>query len=808
MTNRDYDRTAIELVGLLSDAPPDARSERLDELCGGDAQLRARVLTLLTEPTSALTADKPVHDPRTRAPTRELTPSWFVEGAPRTPIECIGPYRLLRRIGMGGMAEVYEAEQQRPRRHVALKLIHPLRMSESMRRRFEFEVEIVGRLEHPDIARIYDAGTAQTPHGPQPFFAMELVRGQRLDHWIATHKPKLRVRLQLLIDICEAVQHAHQQGVIHRDLKPSNILVTEDGQPKILDFGVARAVESDSSLHTQTGQLLGTLPYMSPEQAAGDARHLDTRSDVYALGVVAYQLLADRLPYDVSDKPLPEALRIIREDEPTRLSTISRDLRGDLETIVLKALAKEKQQRYATCAEFATDLRRFLNEEPIAARPPSSLYQFRKFARRNKVMVGAAAIVMLAMVLGTGAATWGLVHARQQRAEALRQKADAESANANYEAVITFFTEDVVGAASPNVNPGKELSVREALDVAAQTVAQKFAQHPQVEAEVRNALASTYLALGRPDLALPHSGAALELGRRAHGPDHPISLVFLLNHASILDMLGQRADCEPLYRDALQRSQRVLGPDHPNTLCAVSALGLNLMYLGKFAEAEPLLRRALDARRRAGGEDHPDTLVTMNYLGQLLKVQRKFDEAHALYEQTLDARRRVLGADHPDTLASLNNLGQLFVAQDRADEAEPLLREALDRSRRVLGDTHPDTLISVDNLGNLLAQRGNLAEAEPLLREAAEGFRRSLGADHPGTLVATHNLAGMLARQGKFADSERLMRDVVDRSRNVLDPNHPDRLVFEKSLAELLEVQDKPADADPLLAELSQRGDE
>ncbi|HEY6562905.1 MAG TPA: serine/threonine-protein kinase, partial [Pirellulaceae bacterium] len=327
---RNYDREVMDLASELVDLPGDERTLRLDQLCGDDPQLRHRVLKFLRDSTAKDLGN---------VASANSEPAWDERASdlPTGPFERLGKYRLLRRLGTGGMGDVFEAEQDSPRRLVALKIIPPFHLSPSLLKRFEFEAEILGRLDHPGIARVYEAGTAESPVGPQPYFAMELVRGVALDQWPLERQPPLADRISLLVQLCDAVQHAHQQGVIHRDLKPSNILVTDDGRPKVLDFGVARAVGGDTvaggtTFHTASGQILGTLQYMSPEQAAGDSRDVDTRSDVYALGVIAYQLLSDRLPYDVSHQPMHQAVRLIRDVEPDRPSAAHRHLRGDLET--------------------------------------------------------------------------------------------------------------------------------------------------------------------------------------------------------------------------------------------------------------------------------------------------------------------------------------------------------------------------------------------------------------------------------------------------------------------------------------------
>ncbi|MEP0847119.1 MAG: serine/threonine protein kinase, partial [Phycisphaerae bacterium] len=371
--------------------------------------------------------------------------------------ERIGGYTLVRKLGEGGMGVVYLAQQENPRRDVALKVVRPGFLTPEFQRRFEYEAHVLGQLQHPGIAQIFEAGTAHTAAGPQPYFAMEYVRGELLLAYAARAGLNVRERLGLLVLICEAVQHAHQKGIVHRDLKPANILVTDSSlatdaqagpdfaaadhrassglvrrsglegaavQPKILDFGLARTLGTDVqalTLHTSAGQLLGTLPYMSPEQTGGDPNAVDTRSDVYALGLVGYELLTGRLPYEVRGKPILEALRTIRDAEPLRPAAVDRSLRGDVETILLKALEKERSRRYPSASELAADIRRFLRDEPIAARPASAFYQLSKFARRHRALVFAAGAAAVALVLGLAATTWQMSRARQAEARATQR---------------------------------------------------------------------------------------------------------------------------------------------------------------------------------------------------------------------------------------------------------------------------------------------------------------------------------------------------------------------------------------------------
>ena len=402
----------------------------------------------------------------------------------------IGGYRIIRMLGEGGMGAVYEAEQDRPRRSVALKVIRGVLASTELKRRFERESQTLARLHHSGIAQIYEAGSAETGFGVQPFFAMELIHGKSLVQYAEEHKLDIRQRLELMIKVCEAVQHAHERGIVHRDLKPGNILVDENGQPKILDFGLARATDADAQMTQQTvaGQILGTLAYMSPEQVLGDPLAVDTRSDIYALGVILYELLAKKLPYALSNV-LHEAVETIRVTEPPQLSSVNRAFRGDVETIVGKALEKEKARRYASAAELAADIGRFLHDEPIVARPPSTTYRIAKFARRHRVLVASTAIIFLVLVCGIAVSTWQAVKARRAQREAEKQAAIAQ-------AVTDFLRNDLLGQASAYQQSDPDIKVRTALDRAAAKVNEKFKNQPEVQMEILDTIGKTYGGMG------------------------------------------------------------------------------------------------------------------------------------------------------------------------------------------------------------------------------------------------------------------------------------------------------------------------
>jgi len=434
----DYRKRRQWLFDEAAELPPDRQADFLVRECGSDAALRQEIESLLRHDAAVgdVFLKNPLRCPNRDPPYSETLP----DVPPPSPQSLngwehpqhIGHYELLGVLGEGGMGAVYEARQENPRRTVALKMVRPGYLSAGLRKRLQHEALILGQLQHPNVAQIYEAGTATVGEGPRSvelgFIAMELVRGESLIAYCKHHELGVRDRMELMVEVCDAVHYAHAQGIIHRDLKPSNILVTEAGCPKILDFGVASATNSDldaMTLLTEAGQLVGTIAYMSPEQVVGDSAQIDARSDVYSLGVTMFELLAGRLPYDVHGLPVPEAARVIREEEPSHLSSVNSILRGDIETIVAKALEKERERRYQSARELSADIRRYLRDEPIIARPASSFYQLRKFAKRNKIFVGGVAATMASLMLGLIGMTWfAASEAKQHRlADASEQKA-------------------------------------------------------------------------------------------------------------------------------------------------------------------------------------------------------------------------------------------------------------------------------------------------------------------------------------------------------------------------------------------------
>ena len=671
----------------------------------------------------------------------------------------IGPFRILGLIGQGGMGAVYEAEQERPHRRVALKIVRPGLVHAPALRRFELEYEFLGRLQHPGIAQIYQAGVEQTEYGPQPYFAMELVRGKRLDEYVRTKAPSLRERLLLVAAIADAVQHAHHRGIIHRDLKPANILVTEAGEPKVLDFGIARAAHDAlmTGVQTVAGEVLGTVRYMSPEQMSGDISAIDTRSDVYALGVILYEAIAERSPYELDRKSLAEAARIVHDAEPTRLTSVTRAVPAEVETIVAKALEKEKERRYSSAAEFAEDIRRFLRDEPITARPPSTAYQVRKFARRHKAIVGGVLGSVLILVIGVMATSWQAVRARRAERVAAARAHEAELEKAKAEAVTSFLTQ-MLESVDPSNARGRDVSVRDALDAAAARIdAGEMAKQPEVEMAVRSVIGTTYSSLGLFDASEKHLRAAIDLGTRTNASP----LVRADLHARLVSALyaaGKRTEAEPSAREALRLRRETLGAAHADVASSLDDLGAVIMARGDAADAEPLVREALAIKRKVLPPDHPKLAVGLNNLGFILWRKGDLQEAETLYREALSIDRKALGNEHPEIPTRLLNLAVLYRDLGRPAEAEALAREALGIRRKILGDQHPDISDALDVVAASLDDRGRNGEAEALLREALAIAARAYGEVNLNTARLQHNLGWILWKQGKYVEAAPLFR--------------------------------------------------
>ncbi len=811
MSDTDADTFIKDLFLDLLDLPVDARERHLLEQCGDDAQLLARIRELLE-----------AHAENQRDETFSGAAAELGSGP--IPLR-VGNYTVRAVVGEGGMGDVYDALHEPTGRRAAIKLIRAGIATAHQRERFRIEAETLGRLNDPGIAQLYDAGLAEVvwPEGAQgrrPFIAMEFVENaMSCVHFARTRKLTTRECVMLIEQVARAVQHAHQRGVIHRDLKPGNVLVGLDGRPKVVDFGIARLLDATAADGiTITGQILGTVRYMSPEQASGDPRHVDTRADIYSLGAILYEMLAGRPLIEAkSGSTLGTAMQVLNATPPS-LASLRQECAGDLDAIVHKAIERDANDRYGSALGFANDLQRYLEGREVSARAPTTVERFVRVVKRNKGKFAAAALIMLSLIGGIIGTTWGLVRAERARrqearqtiiaqektVEAQEQKAEADRRREEAEAVNEFLNDDILRQAGPDNLPDKairEAIVQKLIDPAAAAVGTRFKDKPLIEAAVRASLAATYHAIGKDDLAVPHAAAALEIRRRMLGNDDPNTLAAISDMGILLQSQGKVAEAEPLMREALERSRRVRGDDDPGTLTAINNIGYLLQWQGKLAEAEPFMREALERSRRVLGNDSEDTLVSINNMGYLLEQQGKFAEAEPLLREMLERSRRVLGDDHPTIANAIANLGGLYEMQGKLSDAEPLHREALERCRRQLGDDHPNTLRTINNLGLLLRNEGKLREAEPLMREGLQRCRRVLGNDHPDTLRAINNLGDLLRDQGKFDEAEPLVREMLEHCRT-LPPDERELLNAISRMGLLLLAQGKPTEAEPLLKDV------
>ncbi|MCH8825104.1 MAG: serine/threonine protein kinase [Planctomycetes bacterium] len=744
--------------------------------------------------------------------------------------QLIGRYKIVRVLGEGGMGTVFLAEQDKPTRLVALKIIRAGVASANLLRRFEHEAQVLGRLQHPGIAQIYEAGTADTGEGAQPYFVMEYVRGRSLVEYAQASQLGTRQRLELLAKICDAVQHAHQKGIIHRDLKPGNILVTEEGQPKILDFGVARATDADiqvTTIQTDVGQLIGTIPYMSPEQAGGDVTELDTRSDVYALGVLGYELLAGRLPYDLSEKMIHEAVRVIREDDPTPLSSIDRVFRGDVETIIAKALQKERTRRYQNASDLASDIRRYLSDQPIVARPASVGYQLRKFAKRNKALVGGVAAVFVVLVGGIVTTSMALARESEQRilaedarAEAQRQteiaNATEQQARENLtlaedreketavardqlELVVDFQSSMLSGIDAEQMGLVTFRHIRELI---ASRLQMQGKVKQEVDAEIdkfwayQRLVNETQLAYAVLDEII--LTRAIETIEKDFANQPVVRAALQQSVVSTYREIGLYKPAVSLQETALSILREALSEEDPNTLDAMNDLAVLYRMQGRYNKAEPLFIKTLEIRKRILGEEHRRKLSSMNNLAILYKNQGRYDEAESLFVKTLEIVNRVLGEEDPDTLGSMNNLALLYTNQGRYDKAEPLYVHTLEIRKRVLGEEHPETLDTMNNLAMVYFNQGRYDEAESLSLKTLEIRKRILGEEHPSTLLSMNNLALLYWRQGRYDEAEPLYVKTLEIRKRVLGEEHPNTLQSMGNLAALYFNQGRYDEAEPL----------
>ncbi|HEV8071942.1 MAG TPA: serine/threonine-protein kinase [Planctomycetaceae bacterium] len=760
-------------------------------------------------------------------PQRAPGPPSTVLGA--TPPErvgsVIGCYKLLQQIGEGGFGVVYMAEQEQPvRRVVALKIIKPGMDTAQVIARFESERQALALMDHPNSARVLDAGATASGH---PYFVMELVKGVPITEFCDKDHLAPQARLELFLDVCHAIQHAHHKGIIHRDIKPSNVMVTlHDGLPvvKVIDFGVAKATVqklTERTLFTAYGQMVGTPAYMSPEQAEMSGLDIDTRSDVYSLGVLLYELLTGTTPLEAERLRVAaytEMQRLIREEDAprpsTRLSSLGDSatvvagnrgldvkrlvqvLSGDLDWVVMKALEKDRNRRYSTPGNFAEDIERYLRDEAILARPPSRAYRLKKFAQRNRGAVLTAAVVASALLAGTAVSTWQALRATRAERAALvaadsekEAKVDAQAREAETKAVLGFVEDRIFDAARPEGQSGglgREVTLRKAIDSALPFVEQSFPNQPLIEARLRLTLGRSFFFLGEPQRAAEQQEAARALYTRYRSRDDPETLTAMHHLATSYAVLGRLRDALMLREETQALRRTKLGSDHPDTLASMNNLGVSYAAVGRHAEALKLQEETLALRRTKLGSDHPDTLATMNNLAESYDALGRRAEALKLREQVLAIRRAKLGPDHPDTLSSMNDLAASYDAASRLQDALRLTEETLLHRKAKLGADHPDTLMSMNDLAVSYCEMGRLDEALKLNEETLARYKATLGADHPFTLLSMASLGESQYALGLLGEALKLREETLAIRKVKLATNHPDTLRSMFNVAESL----------------------
>jgi serine/threonine protein kinase/Flp pilus assembly protein TadD len=770
----------------------------------------------------------------------------------------IGQYRLLNVLGEGGMGVVYLAEQQRPiRRKVAIKVIKPGMDSKQIIARFEAERQALALLDHPNIAHVFEAGTSEDSH---PYFVMEYVKGMPITEHCDHHKLTVEDRLKLFLQICNAVHHAHQKGIIHRDIKPSNILVSfQDDQavPKIIDFGVAKAISqplTERTLFTEQGQLFGTPEYMSPEQLDLAMQDIDTRSDIYSLGVLLYVLLTSVLPFDFKtfrEAGLDEIRRTIREIDPktpstmlsslgeeaknvaekrqTEVGSLARCLHKELEWIPLKAMRKERAERYRSVSELADDIENYLAGAPLIAGPPGMLYRLKKFAHRNRALVTGIGAVLAVLVVGVIVSTFFAIGQARARAEA--------------DAVLDFLQKNVLSSLNLWDIKGEEITVRSILDAASQGLAGELATEPLVEASIRWTLAKSYTWLGLYEPAELHAKRALEIRQAQLGAQDIATLESFFELGWVYFYQSRYNEAAPLLTQALEGMELTLEEQHGNRLYCMATLGWVYIMQGRLPEAEqlfnrglatihrvwseenqhsptflqglawayhtqahyekvePLLKQAMAISLRLLGERHWEMLTLKHNLGCLYWDLGRYNEAEQLLVEALDGRRRVLGEQHSHTLMTMCALGRLYHAQDRYKEAESYLDQAMENSLEIQDGAHFITAECMYERGTLYLSQGQYDEAESLLAKAFEIGRRTMGEENWATLKVMNTLAKLYALQGRDKEAEKTFRRTLEARKNKLGERHPHTLETKNDLGMLYKELKWYDEAETLLFE-------
>jgi len=745
------------------------------------------------------------------------------------PGSVIGPYRLVRLLGEGGFGDVYLAEQTEPvRREVALKVIKVGMDTREVVARFEAERQALALMEHPNVARVYGAGATEKG---RPWFAMELVRGEPISEYCDARGLTPRERLDLFRTVCDAVQHAHLKGVIHRDLKPSNILVAEiDGKPvpKVIDFGVAKATSArlvERTMFTETGRIIGTLEYMSPEQAGGATDDIDTRTDIYSLGVVLYELLTGFMPFDsqrLRSAAYGEIERIIREEDAprpsNRLSTVGAGLRevaaqrgldperlraavrGDLDWIVMKALEKDRERRYETASGFADDIGRYLKDEPVVARPPSAAYRARKFVRRHRVGVAAAGVVALAVVAGATLAVIGFVQAREQRdlARAAEARAVTEAKNAQQ---ISEFLTDMLEGVGPRVALGRDTTLlREIVDKTAERVERELGDQPEVSSRLLRIVSAVYNDLAAYDRAEATALRSVEIAKSLPGDNRAQVARATFDLGKVQESTGKFAEADATFRRAHELYTAAGAGETAGALSALSGVGSVMFRTNRVAEAAPIFREVLEGRRRlAGGADSDSVADSMERVA--LTLPEGDPETLVLMRSAVEMRRRLYGDEHPEVGVGMMNLASAMFNQGQREEGIELGKEAVEIHRRIYGSEHPHTASALYSLAGLFVQAGRLEEGAAAYRESLEIRVKALGPDHRVTLDSNFFLGSLLERIGDLTGAEEQYRALVRFGRENYEAGDLRTCAVTILLANALTKQGRHEEAEPLFRE-------
>ena len=814
------------------------RAGYLKGACGNDLALRSKVEALLAADAEAgsflKTADQTLDTIDAASSSRESAG------------QTIGRYKLLEPIGEGGFGSVWAAEQREPvKRRVALKIIKLGMDTKQVIARFEAERQALAMMDHPNIAKVLDAGSTETG---RPYFVMELVKGVPILDYCDTEKLDTKSRLDLFTKVCHAIQHAHQKGIIHRDIKPSNVLVTlHDGVavPKVIDFGIAKATNqelTEKTLFTQHRQMIGTPAYMSPEQAEMSGLDIDTRSDIYSLGVLLYELLTGTTPFEneeLMSRGYAEMMRIIREVEPhkpsTRLSTLGEVgtrtaqqrhladvkklgliLRGDLDWIVMKCLEKDRTRRYDTANGLAADIVRHLSNEPVTAGPPSAKYKMAKFVKRNRGQVVAGGAIAALLVLGVVGTSYGMVWALNEKgradteaasaalaaaaetqarldAQANEQKAIAEAERAERELArateIKRLITEMLTSLDPSQAQGADTTLlRGILDDTAERLAAGEITDELVAAELRALLGYVYRQLGLFPQADQHLPVAVETFKRILGEEYQDTLAAMFKLANLRASQGRYDEAESLYRQTLAGQRRVLDEEHPETLDTATNLGGVCWRKGRYSEAESLYGQVLEVQMRVFGREHPGTLKSMFSMATLFWSQGRVAEAEPLFLETLELQKRVLGGSHPQTLKTLNNLASMYSSQGRYSEAEPLLLDTLEVQKRVLGEEHLETLSTYNNLAQTYRLMGRYEDALRFFETNVPIMWRVLGMDSHWTLRAMRGLIETYVELGRPDEATLLIRQLVDRETAAADRPNADADTLNAAAMTLLTI--------------------